>query len=92
MAFAPGYKDINDAERLCLDPALRTVVGGRAKANMAASASEMARFEAGPIMKGARRKKAQCGGFRSPQPAAVSKLCRENGCQRSLEQGFILRN
>ena len=26
-----GYEDVNDAERLCLDPALRTVVGGRAK-------------------------------------------------------------
>ena len=23
-----GYEDVNDAERLCLDPALRTVVGG----------------------------------------------------------------
>src|SRR5262249_44287991 len=26
-----GYEDVNDAQRLCLDPALRTVVGGRAK-------------------------------------------------------------
>jgi hypothetical protein len=40
-----GYEDVNDAERLCLDPALRTVVGGRAKDNTAASAGEMARFE-----------------------------------------------
>jgi hypothetical protein len=40
-----GYEDVNDAERLCLDPALRTVVGGRAKDNTAASASEMAHFE-----------------------------------------------
>jgi hypothetical protein len=40
-----GYEDINDAERLCLDPALRTVVGGRAKSQAAASTSEMARFE-----------------------------------------------
>src|SRR4029450_8624331 len=40
-----GYEDVNDAERLCLDPALRTVVGGRAKDNKAASTSEMARFE-----------------------------------------------
>ena len=40
-----GYEDVNDAERLCLDPALRTVVGGRAKDNPAASTSEMARFE-----------------------------------------------
>src|SRR5215510_10838427 len=40
-----GYEDVNDAERHCLDPAMRTVVGGRAKDNTAASASEMARFE-----------------------------------------------
>jgi hypothetical protein len=40
-----GYEDVNDAERLCLDPALRIVVGGRAKDTKAASTSEMARFE-----------------------------------------------
>ena len=26
-----GYEDTNDAERLCVDPAMRHVVGGRAK-------------------------------------------------------------
>src|SRR3954453_10935559 len=40
-----GYEDVNDAERLCLDPAMRTVVGGHAKDTTAASTSEMARFE-----------------------------------------------
>jgi Transposase DDE domain group 1 len=40
-----GYEDVNDAERLCVDPAMRTVVGGRAKDQAAASNSEMARFE-----------------------------------------------
>jgi Transposase DDE domain group 1 len=40
-----GYEDVNDAEHLCLDPALRAVVGGRAKDTQAASTSEMARFE-----------------------------------------------
>jgi hypothetical protein len=40
-----GYEDINNAERLCLDAAMRTVLGGRAKDNTAASTSEMARFE-----------------------------------------------
>ncbi len=40
-----GYEDVNHAERLCLDPALRTVVGGRAKDSTAASISEKARFE-----------------------------------------------
>ena len=40
-----GYEDVNDAERLCLDPVMRIVVGGRAKDQTAASTSEMARFE-----------------------------------------------
>jgi hypothetical protein len=40
-----GYEDVNDAERLCRDPALRAAVGGRAKDHTAASTSEMARFE-----------------------------------------------
>jgi hypothetical protein len=40
-----GYEDVNDSERLCHDPAIRIVVGGRAKNQTAASASEMARFE-----------------------------------------------
>jgi hypothetical protein len=40
-----GCEDVNDAERLCLDPALRTFVGGRPKDNTAASTSEMARFK-----------------------------------------------
>ena len=40
-----GYEDVNDAERLRFDPAMRRVVGGRAKEKEAASASEMNRFE-----------------------------------------------
>jgi hypothetical protein len=40
-----GYEDVNDAERLGRDPALRAVVGGRSRATTAASTSEMARFE-----------------------------------------------
>jgi hypothetical protein len=40
-----GYEDVNDAEHLCLDPAMRTVVGDRAKDDTAASTSEMARIE-----------------------------------------------
>lgn len=42
-----GYEDVNDAERLRIDPAMRHVVGGRAsvKDNQAGSTSEMARFE-----------------------------------------------
>jgi len=40
-----GYKDTNDAERLCVDPAMRQVVGGRATDHTAASTSQMSRFE-----------------------------------------------
>ena len=40
-----GYEDVNDADRLRADPAMRYVVGGRATRREAASASEMGRFE-----------------------------------------------
>jgi hypothetical protein len=40
-----GYEDMNDAERLCRDPAMRWVVGDRAITGSAASASQMGRFE-----------------------------------------------
>jgi hypothetical protein len=40
-----GNEDTNDAERLAVDPATRQVVGGRATERMAASTSQMGRFE-----------------------------------------------
>jgi hypothetical protein len=40
-----GYEDVNDADRLAHDPALRWIVGGRAVAQTAASTSQMGRFE-----------------------------------------------
>jgi hypothetical protein len=42
-----GYEDVNDAERLAVDPAMRHVVGGRAAEadNEAASMSVVGRFE-----------------------------------------------
>jgi hypothetical protein len=40
-----GYEDVNDADRLALDPVMRQVVGGRAVDGNAASASQMGRFE-----------------------------------------------
>jgi len=42
-----GYEDVNDAERLSVDPAMRHVVGGRAALaeKRAASTSEVGRFE-----------------------------------------------
>jgi hypothetical protein len=40
-----GYEDVNDAEQLCRDPAMRWVVSDRAITGRAASASQMGRFE-----------------------------------------------
>jgi len=40
-----GYEDVNDADRLAHDPAMRWIVGGRAVAKAAASSSQMGRFE-----------------------------------------------
>ena len=40
-----GYEDVNDAERLWRDPAMRWVVGNRAITGSAASPSQMGRFE-----------------------------------------------
>ncbi len=40
-----GYEDVNDADRLGRDPAMRWIVGGKAIERQAASASQMGRFE-----------------------------------------------
>jgi hypothetical protein len=40
-----GYDDLNDADRLAVDPVMRQVVGGRATRKQAASTSQMAHFE-----------------------------------------------
>lgn len=40
-----GYDDVNDAERLASDPAMRWIVGGKVIEKQAASTSQMGRFE-----------------------------------------------
>jgi hypothetical protein len=40
-----GYEDVNDAERLSVDPVMRHVVGGRATERHGASTSQVGRFE-----------------------------------------------
>ena len=40
-----GYEDVNDAERLRHDPAMRWIVSGKAAQGRAASPSQMGRFE-----------------------------------------------
>jgi hypothetical protein len=46
-----GYEDVNDADRLCRDPVIRQLVGGRAIKHGAASASGMGRFETETLMR-----------------------------------------
>ena len=40
-----GYDDVNDGDRLSLDPVMRWIVGGKAIERQAASSSQMGRFE-----------------------------------------------
>jgi hypothetical protein len=40
-----GYEDVNDAERLARDPAMRAIVGREGLDRPAASTSQMGRFE-----------------------------------------------
>ena len=40
-----GYEDTNDAERTSMDPSMRYVVGGRARAKQAAPITQMGLFE-----------------------------------------------
>ena len=40
-----GYDDVNDADRLARDPAMRWIVGGNAVNGQGASTSQMGRFE-----------------------------------------------
>src|SRR5215203_2534347 len=48
-----GYEDVNDADRLAHDPAMRWIIGGRAVAQTAASISQMGRFETEVLTQGA---------------------------------------
>jgi hypothetical protein len=45
LAGLAGYEDVNDAERLRQDPAMRWIVGGQAAQGAAASPSQMGGFE-----------------------------------------------
>lgn len=45
MTPLAGYEDVNDADRLGRDPAMRWIVGGKAAQGAAASTSKMGRFE-----------------------------------------------
>src|SRR5262249_35330799 len=77
-----GYEDLNDAQRLRVDPALRTVVGGRARDKTAASPSEIGSRRSWGGSVGCARRRAP--GDRSPwaeefgaEPRRTGMVCRE---------------
>jgi Transposase DDE domain group 1 len=45
-----GYEDVNDAQRLRHDPAMRWIVGGKAASGAAASPSQMGRLPRGTLL------------------------------------------
>src|ERR1700738_3495732 len=68
-----GYEDVNDADRLSRDPAMRWVVGGRAITGFAASASQMGRFETKWLSR--------------PENLAASPICPASGSTRCIAAG-----
>jgi hypothetical protein len=77
-----GYEDVNDAERLAYDPAMRAVVDRAGLDRQAASTSQMGRFETGWLtsraVKGRRAPRCRLGG-----PHLRSNGERIAGCEAS---------
>src|SRR5258707_1604125 len=68
-----GYEDVNDAERLRHDPAMRWIVGGKAALSAAASPSHARRSirpmdRSGPSPPSAEGRRARYGFERQPDP------------------------
>ncbi len=71
-----GYDDVNDADRLNLDPAMRWIVGGKAVERQAASSSRMGRFETELLA--TEENLAALAGF----PGNRSSVCMTVACRR----------
>ena len=67
-----GYEDVNDADRLPLDPVMCQVVGGRAVDAKAVSASQIGRFETETLAMTDNREALTSNWPRSPSPARWS--------------------
>src|SRR5712692_8647724 len=81
-----GYEDVNDAERLCLDPALRTVVGGPGQRHPASN-SEMPASSGAPrrpISGAEQRRSVWCPGLRLRQGGDQRRFLGGNRCNRSF--------
>jgi len=81
-----GYEDLNDADRLADDPAMRWVVGGRAVTQKAASTRHMGRFET-EVMSDIPPHRTACMDTVDPEPAQV-RQCRQ---VLGLIHGYVIR-
>ena len=75
-----GYEDVNDADRLCHDPAMRWVVGDRAITGSAASASQMGRFETGTLRASFRQRSGQITEEAAPPRGLARGFARPQRC------------
>ena len=77
-----GYEDVNDADRLAHDPAMRWVVGGAAVIGQAASTSQMGRFETEVMTPDAKNLAALDGPERALDRPGSCTPPREGNCAR----------
>ena len=79
-----GYEDTNDAQYLRVDPAMRRVVGGRAEKKLAASSSQMGRFETEflPTQQNVRVLSSLCGAW-------IDRVHRRTGLCAGLQPGEL---
>ena len=84
-----GYEDVNDAERLRHDPAMRWIVGGEAASGCAASASHRTLDEASPCRRQGRMASWRTLSARRLHRHQHGEATRE--CRRLLQQARDLR-
>src|SRR5919199_1863283 len=76
-----GYEDVNDAERLARDPAMRAIVGREGLGRPAASSSEMGRFETGWLAS-----EANLAALADPSGAWIERMHQQGRRMRSAAQ------
>ena len=79
-----GREDVNDADRLCRDPVMRQLIGGRAVKHGAASASAMGRFETEMLTRPENLSEPDLKVVERYHRVVIHHLCREDGGSNAL--------